>query len=104
MRIKQQITPSNPAPSLTSDEEPPGVVLQPENPFESQEAVRIWARCASQRGRYEVVIKLKNGHLIKGSLLPLPGFYDASVPRYLTKTSLFNWKPRAGKALRSHDD
>jgi len=70
-------------------ESPPGVVQQPDNPFECRFAKRIWSRRAMNSGRYEVVIELDDGMSILGSFQRLPGFYDRAVPRAQSKRSLF---------------
>jgi hypothetical protein len=91
-------------PEPACGQNPPGVTPLPGNPFYSREAVRVWARGASQKGRHEVVIELADGRVIKGSLLPLPGFYDASVSRFVSKTSLFDRKSRRRDEERKQDD
>jgi hypothetical protein len=81
---------------------PPGVVAQARNPFVRRKARYIWARAASQKGRYEVVVTLDdpNCPIIKGSWYPLPGFFDASVRRFVNQPSLFDREARTRRPRR----
>ena len=103
--VARNLPPSNVADGETPEGQsnPPGSTPHTDNPFYSREAVRVWARGASERGRYEIAVQLADGQLIKGSLLPLPGFYEPSVGRFVPKKNLFDRKPR-GRTERSERD
>ncbi len=91
-------------PEPVHGDDPPGSIPQAGNPFHSREAVRVWARGASERGRYEIAVQLADGRLIKGSLLPLPGFYGPSVVRFVPRKNLFDRKPRGCSVGSERDD
>lgn len=61
---------------------PPFASVLEHNLFEVFDIVRIWARAGTgKRPTYELVIQIDQKRFLRGSFMPLPGFYDAGTAR-----------------------
>ena len=87
----------------------PGFVVElPENQFEGVKVEYLWYRFGTRTGTYETVLLLSDGSYLRGSFMPLKGFFDTGTSRRTTGKALreksFRWPAEKSTPSETDDD